>query len=831
MKKHSESRHLSPDFLFLILPNFLKDAILLVSYNWLKEYVVFDATAEELSHRLTMAGLEVSSLSCIGEEFEHIRVARIEEISPHPDADKLSLCRVLTGEGVLNIVCGAHNMKPGDTVALAPAGTTLPNGVKIKASKIRGVFSEGMLCSEEELKLEEKSSGIMILSSDLEIGKDLASSLMLKDYVLEIELTPNRADCFSMIGIAREIAALYDTCVTLPSIKVDEEEEAVDKFINVTVRAPELCPRYTARYISQVSIKPSPLWMRRRLESAGIRSINNVVDVTNYILLEWGQPMHAFDYTLLDQGKVIVKKAAPGEKFFTLDNKERLLDGDVLMICDSSKSVALGGIMGGLNTEVTEKTATLLLESAYFNPQNISKTSRKLGIKTESSLRFEKGVDPESVVPALNRAAQLMAELANGKIARGVIDVYPHPFAKPPRVRVNPQRVNRILGTRIPPSTMINYFERLGIKVEAQDQEKIMVAIPSHRKDLKEEIDLVEELARVHGYDKIPETLPGMSIPEEKGETLFRQEKEVRSLLSNNGFFEVITYSFISPEMIRSLHISDDHPFLSAISIANPLSKDQSVMRTTLLPGLLSTVVTNHNHNNMDLKIFELGKVFFQEEKKLLPREKLMLSGLVCGLRAEEAWNHPPEETDFYDLKGFLENIFHLISLKNIYFQIDKSIPYFHPGLSSRIVLEGDQIGVIGEVHPHVLDYLEISKKIFVFEVDFGKIIHYCGRKEKWAKPLPKFPSVSRDSALIVDEDIACQTIVDAIISAKVKYLQEIKVFDCFQGDQIPCGKKSLAFRMMFQSPDRSLTDEEVNGFFEKILSHLKNKMEIELRQ
>ena len=804
---------------------------MLVSYNWLKEYVNFEAAPEELAHRLTMAGLEVSSLSCIGEEFEHIRVARIEEISPHPNADKLSLCRVFDGKKVLSIVCGAHNMKAGDMVALAPIGTTLPNGVKIKASKIRGVFSEGMLCSEEELKLEEKSSGIMILSSDLEIGKDLSSALMLKDHVLEVDLTPNRADCFSMIGIAREVAALYETRVTLPSVNVFEEEDGVEKFISVAIEAPELCPRYTARYVSNVTIKPSPLWMRRRLESAGIRSINNVVDVTNYILLEWGQPMHAFDYTFLDQGKIIVKKAAPGEKFFTLDNKERILDEDVLMICDSSKSVALGGVMGGLNTEVTEKTVTLLLESAYFNPQNISKTSRKLGIKTESSLRFEKGVDPESVVPALNRAAKLIAALANGKVARGVIDVYLHPLPTPPRARVNPQRVNHILGTKIPSVTMANYLERLGIKVESHDQEKLVVTIPSHRKDLKEEIDLVEELARIHGYENIPETLPGMNIPDEKGKASFYQETDIRSLLSHNGFFEVITYSFISPEMISALHIPDDHPFWRFISISNPLSKDQSVMRTTILPGLLSTVVTNHNHKNMDLKIFELGKVFFREEKNLLPEEKLMLSGLVCGLRVEESWNTPQEETDFYDLKGLLENIFHVLSLKNVEFQIDKSIPYLHPGLSSRIVIGGDLIGVIGEVHPHVLDYLEISKKIFVFEVDFGKIIHYCGKKEKWAKPLPKFPSVSRDSALIVDKGIGCQTIVEAIVSANIKYLQGIKVFDLYQGDPIPYGKKSLAFRMMFQAPDRSLTDEEVNMLFEKILSHLKNKMEIELRK
>jgi phenylalanyl-tRNA synthetase beta chain len=688
-----------------------------------------------------------------------------------------------------------------------------------------------MLCSEEELSLEEKSTGIMILPSSLEPGKDLASTLKLKDYVLEIELTPNRADCLSMVGIAREVAALYDTHVTLPSINVVEDGEDVEKFVRVAVEVPEFCPRYTARYVSNISIQPSPLWLRRRLELAGIRSINNVVDVTNYILLEWGQPMHAFDYTLLDKGKIIVKKAAAGEKFFTLDNKERVLDEDTLMICDSSKSVALAGIMGGLNTEVTDNTSTLLLESAYFHPHNISRTSRKLGIKSESSLRFEKGIDPESVVLALNRAAQLVAELANGKVSPGLIDVCSLDLSQPSKVTVNPQRVNRILGTTISPAPMVNYLERLGVTIDSQDQEKIVVSIPSYRRDLKEEIDLVEEIARLHGYEKIPETLPSLGISEEKGKTSFYQEAEVRSLLSNNGFFEVITYSFISPEMIKALNIPDDHSLRRYISISNPLSKDQSVMRTTLLPGLLSTVVTNHNHKNMDLKIFEMGKVFFQEEKRPLSKEKFMLSGLICGLRGEEAWNNLPEQLDFYDLKGFLENIFHVLSLKNVSFRLDKAIPYFHPGLSSRIMIGEDLVGVIGEIHPHVLDYLEISKKIFVFEVDFGKIIHYCNKKEKWAKPLPKFPSVSRDCALIVDEGISCQTIVEAVVSARGKFLQDIKVFDLYQGEPIPDGKKSLAFRMIFQAPDRSLTDEEVNAFFEKILSHLKNKMEIELRK
>lgn len=791
------------------------------------------ASPQELAHRLTMAGLEVSSISVIGAEFESIVVAKIEEISPHPNADRLLLCRVFNGKEILNIVCGAHNMKVGDKVALAPVGVVLPNGTKIKASKIRGVISEGMLCSGEELGIEEHSTGIFILPSELEVGRDLASALLLKDYVLDIDLTPNRPDCLSVIGIAREIAALYNLSVKLPSITVPEESQRVEEFIQVKVEVPELCPRYTARYIYNVKIKPSPLWMRRRLESVGVRAINNVVDITNYVLLELGQPLHAFDYALLDQGKIIVKKASSGEKFFTLDNKERVLDEDVVMICDASKPVAMGGVMGGLNTEVTEKTQCLLLESAFFNPRTILKTSRKLGIKTESSLRFERGVNPETVVLALNRAAQLVADLAEGKVAKGIIDIYPNPLPSPPKIILNPQRVNWILGTEISRENMSHCLESLGIKVEPrpEPEEELVAAVPSYRPDLKEEIDLIEEIARIYGYDQISPTLPEMSIAEGDSKFLFSQESKVRSLLVQSGFFEVITYSFISPEMVKALKLPDSHPLAKYIAISNPLSKDQSVMRTTLIPGLLATVVTNHKYKNMDLKIFEIGKVFLPEEGKNLPQEKLMLGGLICGLRASESWNNPKEEVDFYDLKGVLENIFYLLSLKNVDFQSDKSVSYLHPGLCSRILLEGTTVGFLGEVHPEVLDYLEISKKIFVFEVDFNKIINYCDKKEKRIKPIPRYPAIARDIALIVDDKIEWQVIEKEVLEAKIQYLDEIKLFDVYRGDPIPKGEKSLAFRMTFQASNRSLTDEEVNLFIEKILSHLKRKINYELRK
>lgn len=804
---------------------------MLVSYNWLRDYVQVDTSPEDLAKRLTMAGLEVSSLVAVGEEFAGIRVAKIEEIHPHPNADKLSLCRIFDGSQTRDIVCGARNMQAGDKVAFAPSGTTLPNGMAIKSAKIRGVASEGMLCSEEELKLEEKSLGIMILPPDAEIGKELASALGLRDHVLELELTPNRADCLCMIGIAREVAALYDAPLALPSARVDEEEEEVGKFVRVSLEAPESCPRYAARYLSDLEIKPSPLWLRRRLELAGIRAISNVVDVTNYILLEWGQPMHAFDYRLLDQGRIVVRKASAGEKFFTLDGKERTLDEETLMICDASKRIAVAGIMGGLNTEVSEDTKAVLLESAYFNPRNIMRTSRKLGLRSESSFRFERGINPETTVLALNRAAQLMRELAGGKIAAGAIDAYPMPLPPLPKITLRPRKANLVLGTQISAKDMENLLRRLGIETFGGDDETLVAQVPAHREDLQEEIDLVEEVSRLHGFERIPSTLPQPFIAEETGKRQFDQAAEVRRLLADAGFLEVVTYSFISSENLRALEIPEGHALLQSVAISNPLSQDQSVMRTSLVPGLLLTAVANHNRNNLNLKFFEIGRVFQSDAGTVLPRERLMLGGLITGLRAGEGWNAPGEEVDFYDLKGAVENLFGRLLVKDARFESAADTPYLHPGIAACVLVGGVSVGLMGEVHPHVLDNFGISKNIFVFEIDFGEIINYSTQCDRKVGSLPKFPPVFRDIALVLDAGIEHRAVEETIWGSKVRYLEEVRVFDVYQGDQIPAGKKNLAYRMKFQAKDRSLTDEEVNRLFEKLLSHLTKNMEVELRR
>lgn len=804
---------------------------MLVSYNWLRDYVQVDASPEDLAKRLTMAGLEVSSLVEVGKEFAGIRVAEIEEINPHPNADKLSLCRIFDGSQVREIVCGARNMKAGDKVAFAPSGTVLPNGMTIKAAKIRGVASEGMLCSEEELKLEEKSLGIMILPPEAEVGENLASALGLTDYVLEIELTPNRSDCLCMIGIAREVAALYDVPFAMPSTAVEEDEEEVERFIRVTVEDPESCPRYAARYLSQLEIRPSPLWVRRRLELAGVRAISNVVDVTNYILLEWGQPMHAFDYRLLDRGEIVVRKATAGEKFFTLDGKERTLDGETLMICDASKKIAVAGIMGGLNTEVSQDTTAVLLESAYFDPRSIMRTSRKLGLRSESSFRFERGINPETTVLALNRAAQLVRALAGGKVAAGALDVCFRTLPAMPKITFRPRKANLILGTQIPAKDMQSFLRRLGIETNASDADTLVAQVPAHRGDLREEIDLVEEVSRLYGFEHIPSTLPQPVAAEETGKQQFDQAARVRSLLADSGFLEVVTYSFIAPENLRALGVPEGDPMLDAVQISNPLSQEQSVMRTSLVPGLLLAVAANHNRNNLNLKLFEIGRVFQRESGSVLPRETLMLGGIATGVRAAESWHAPAEEVDFYDLKGVVENLFSRLLIADARFEPVADTPYLHPGIAARVLVGGACVGLLGEVHPHVLDNFGISKKIFVFQIDFGKIINYSNQCQRKIRSLPKFPPVFRDIALVLDAGIEHRAVEETIWGAKVRYLEEVRVFDVYQGDQIPAGKKNLAYRMKFQAKDRSLTDEEVNRLFEKLLSHLTKNMEVELRR
>ncbi|OGP53111.1 MAG: phenylalanine--tRNA ligase subunit beta [Deltaproteobacteria bacterium RBG_13_52_11] len=799
-----------------------------VSFNWLKEYVDCELAPSELADLLTMAGLEIEGVEEVGPEFKGVVVAQITSIAPHPQADRLSLCRVKVAEKPYSIVCGARNMKEGDKVALALVGAELPEGVKIQKTTIRGELSEGMMCSEAELGFSSGAEGIMILPPEAPIGTLVADLLNVRDYVLEVSLTPNRGDCLSMIGVAREVAALTGKRFHPPTPQLREGEERVDEFVRVSVLDPDLCPRYSARFITGVQIGPSPLWLRTRLERAGVRSINNVVDVTNYVMLEYGQPLHAFDFDLLEGGEIVVKRAAEGERFVTLDEVERVLSKDTLMICDAVRPVAIGGVMGGLNSEIREDTSRVLLESAYFSPEGIRRTSTALGLQTESSYRFERGVDPEGVSAASLRAIALIAQLAGGEVAKGVIDCYPTPLLRL-EIRLRLPRVNTLLGIHMEQEEVKGILKRLHMEVKEGKGDEWVVTSPTYRGDITREIDLIEEIGRLRGYDLIPVQVPKMWVlpfRKEREEALEEQAKEV---LVGLGFYEVITFSFISPQSLEALRLPADDFRLHPLALLNPLAEVQSVMRTTLLPGLLETARYNLSHKNRDLKIFELREVYHPREGERLPVERRALAGLVMGTAAGEGWNIPLQEMDFYYVKGCVEQLLAELRTPPPTFTTSEGIPYLHPSKGAVIRLDGEKIGTMGELHPEVAEAFELPPGVLIFELDISPLSDRFWREITFT-PLPRFPSVARDVAVTVDEGMSAGEITELIREVDNKYIEAVVVFDCYRGDSIPPGRKGLAFRIRYRSSDRTLTDEEVNEFHREVLERLEKVPELMVR-
>jgi phenylalanyl-tRNA synthetase beta chain len=801
-----------------------------LSLNWLKDYVdIDDLSPSELAEILTKGGIEVEGIVALSPSIEGVVVGEVVLILPHPNADKLTLCQVRGGNSPLPIVCGAKNMRVGDKVALALSGARLPNDFRIERVKIRGEWSHGMMCSEVELGLGEDTSGIMILPKELKVGDDLVTALKLVDHILELNVTPNRPDWLSIIGIAREVAALTNRRMKLPGTVVTEEGERIEKLTSVTVEAPDLCWRYAGRVITGTKVLPSPFWMRRRLESLGIRAINNAVDVTNYCLLEWGQPLHAFDFDLLEENRIVVKRAVPGERFTTLDNVERVLDPDALMICDGKKSVALAGIMGGLNTEVRRDTVNLFLESALFNPRSIRMTSKRLGLSTESSQRFERGVDPQGVVHAINRAAQLICTLGGGQVAQGCLDVSSAYVPLPSRISVTVKKVNRILGTTIEKEEVKRYLDRLGLDPVESEKGVVAVVSPSFRLDLKQPIDLIEEVARIHGYDNIPSRLPSHHLSL-KGQPSFQIfEERVKVVMRAQEFQEVITYSFISPREVEALMLSSSDPRTKVLKIQNPLSEAQSVMRTTLIPSLLSTMRRNIYQKNYDLKIFETGRVFIKGDEGHLPTEKRMIAGLITGLRSGEVWNMERVDVDYYDIKGCIEGILEELTIQEFQFSRSTNVPYLHPGRSSSLSIRGEHTGVLGEVHPDLLSYYDLDKRTLVFEIDLDSLHQFSGNPRHY-KPLSKYHPVYRDIALTISEEVSAEEVKSAIMGLNLDLVEEVSLFDFYQGKPIPEGKKGLAYRIKYQAYDRTLTDEEVNHLHSKITSFLVHELGVEIR-
>ena len=800
-----------------------------ISWQWIQDYVEVPFRPPELAEALTHSGLEVENLSQWVPGFSRVVVARLGSFRPHPQSNHLSICTVNDGQRDYSVICGAPNLKVGERVALAVEGATLPDGSKIARTSFQGFLSEGMLCSEKELGIGDDSAGIMVLDADLPLGTPLERALpFLEDWIFDLTITPNRADCLCMIGVAREVAALAGQSLRYPTEKKLEESEDAAEQTSVIIERSDLCPRYVAKLIFGVKISPAPFWMRRRLQAVGVRSINNIVDVTNYVMLELGQPLHAFDFERLEGRGIVVRTANPGEFFTTLDGIVRPMPEETLMICDRKKPVALAGIMGGLNSEVEPETTNILLESAYFEPMGIRRTSKRIGLSTEASLRFERGIDPNGCLRAAGRAAALMAECGGGSLIRGAVDNYPRRIESS-KVSLRVPRVNQILGTSIPAREIRQYLRNLQLEVEPQGPDAFAVTPPTFRVDLQREIDLIEEVARLQGFGRIPVTLPSGRVSAEKKTKGQRAAERSRNLLSAFGFWEVITYSFISPKVLQDLKLPPADKRAKTLRIHNPLGEDQSVMRTTLIPGLLQVVCQNAHRQNLDLKLFELGRVFFPREGKDLPEEMEAMSGVLTGLREEETWAKPKAECDFFDLKGALETLLDGLGVTGYQFLPERDDPFLHPGKACRIEVNKRSLGIMGEVHPDVGAAFEVTQKLFLFELNFQNLVESCQESRSF-KPLARFPAVTRDLALIVDEKVAAGDILHTLWQANVGLIAEIKIFDLYRGKPIPPGAKSLAFRIKYRRDDRTLTDAEVNEFHQKMIELLANRYGAVLR-
>lgn len=815
-----------------------------ISLEWLKDYISVDLDVQEIADRLTMAGLEVESIDFRKFDLKDVITARIEKVEEHPEADKLNICILSANDRKYTVVCGDKKVMPGDLVAFALPGVELPDGRTIERSRIRGIASDGMLCSEKELGITEESFGVMILPDNIPPGKAIVevisetsprieietghtikrrSSLSgYSDSIFEVGLTPNRPDCLSIFGLARELSALTGKEAHFPEIKVEEQGTAVEDEIEVDIKEAELCNRYTARVIKGVAIGRSPLWLRKRIESAGIRSINNVVDVTNYVMLELGQPLHAFDLAKIRGRKIVVRKAGMGEQLTTLDGIDRVFSGDELLICDEGKPLAIAGIMGGLESGVTEGTCDILLESAYFSPFAIRKTARRMGIHTESSHRFERGVDPGNTKTALERMVELIRQVAGGEIAEGVVDVNPVKYVEK-KILLRADRCSRILGMDISESEIITILEALNMKVSRSD-DVLAVSPPSYRVDIEREIDLVEEVARIKGYSAIGEANLSGAMPSIRTDSSKYDISLLKRFMADSGYGEVINYSFQSPKELDNLRLSQSDPLRKTVDILNPISQDLSRMRTTLIPGLMKTAAFNIKKQGRDLMLFEVGKVFAKEDGNF--KEGLRLAALITGDKNKPLWK---SGTDIYDLKGTMENLLALLDVKDYTFSTISDIPFFHPGRGALAFTEKKQIGLLGEIHPLVCGSYGIEQKASVFEIDLD-VIKNVPKAIASFRDIPVYPYVERDVSFLVDKAASYSDISKKLNNIQNPFIETMDVFDQFEGEGIENGKKSLSVRFRYRSFEKTLTDIEVNEIHESVVTRLVKDLGARIR-
>ena len=783
---------------------------MIAPYKWMCDYVDMDLEPKELEQSLIMTGSEVNGYEELGVHLKKVVVGKIVSLEKHADADKLSVCMVDVGDSEqLQIVCGADNIFEGAFVPVALIGAELPGGFKIKKGKIRGVYSYGMLCSGEELGLTEDDYpgadvyGIMLLTDDLTLGTSLRDVMGLTDTVFEVEIGANRPDCLSILGMARECAAAIGKNVKLPDTSFNESGGDINDYLSVTVKDSDLCERYIARAVKNVKIGPSPKWMRERLISAGVRSINNIVDITNYVMLETGQPMHAFDYENIRGKQIIVRRARNGESVVTLDDKERQLSDDMLLICDAQGPIAIAGVMGAENSEIQDSTTTIIFESAKFMQGSTRRTSRALGLPTESAMRFSKGVDTAGSKTAVDRALNLIEQLGAGEIVSGEIDVLSADLS-PKSITSSAKSINARLGTDIPAEEMAKLLRRVFIKTKA-DSDKLISEIPSFRGDITLEDDISEEVARMYGYDNIPTTrmtgeiVRGV-IPAE--EAIVDRTKSVLNAL---GCYECITYSFAAVSELEKLRLKDDDRRRNMLKIMNPLGDEQGYLRTSPVPDILKVTATNLKMKVGNIRLFENGRVYYPGADDELPEESKYVCIAVCG------------DEDFFSLKGIVENLIDSFGIKKLALNTEASV-YYHPGRCASLYIDGEKAGEMGEIHPDVAKAYDIDKKVYVAELSLQAIISWADDTKKY-EPLPRFPAAERDLALIMDEDVAAGDILSCIEKNAGEFFESAELFDVYTADQLGQGKKSLAFSIVFRAKDRTLLDEEANDARDAIVA------------
>ncbi len=795
-----------------------------VPLQWIKEYVDFSNIEErQLIDKLVLTGSNNEGSHNLKNDLENIVVGKIVKITSHPNAEKLCICQVDVGEEVLQIVTGATNVFEGAVIPVAIHGAVIAGNIKIKKGKLRGEVSNGMLCSLEEMGFEssnipkEFDDGILILDKEYPLGKSILEVLELDQSVVEFEITPNRPDCLSMIGMAREIAASFDLTVKLPEVYAEKGVSEADQYASVEIRDSDLCSRYVAKVVKDIKVESSPMWLQLRLMQAGMRPINNIVDITNYVMLEYGQPIHAFDLDSLSNGTVVVRRAAEGEVFETLDGKERTLKSEMLVIADENKTIGIAGVMGGANTEIKEITKNVLIEVASFDKSSIRKTSKELGLRTEASSRFEKGVSNVLPMEVVNRVCYLIEALNAGVVLPGVIDVYPD-GEKQVKIPYTIEGINKVIGSNIDETEMVNILKKLEIETEKENG-KLIAIVPHFRLDLSKEIDLVEEVARIFGYDKIGMTLPKLNVWGAKTNAQLIKDRVKFELLAN-GVDEILSYSFVSKKDLDKINTSETSLLRQQVALINPLGEEFSVMRSTLVPNIIEVLARNNNRKNKNVRIFEIGSIFVPKEIPVvsLPIEK---ETLVIGAIGEHE--------DFFTLKGIVESVLNGLGISDYYFEKETNHPTYHKGRCANIIWNGHVLGIMGEIHPNVLENYDLSEKAYVADLDYN-ILLQLAREDKKYKAIPKYPAIERDIAILVKDDITSMQIENIVKETAGSLLETVKMFDMYKGKQITEGFKSVAYELIFRADDRTLVDEEVNKIFNKVLKALEEKIGAQLR-